>query len=259
LRNRENPAILSKTRFKLMKHSKLRACLKSSAQGFTLVEMLVVIAIMSILMTAGAIGLGNMGGKGVTSGVASAESMFEEARSIAVGQRTKTRVLISKDLTNNPADNLRRILIVSAELDPTTGLAKTPQNWILSSRGVTLPDQTYFSQNFSRKVQDSAGAIETMNLTSSATVKASYVGTYYFYEFNAEGIYAYGEKDPSTFVIGSGVRKANATANDKPKVAASGKRDFGGFVVWRNGWVSMFRSPDQMDSAITSIKPGQEF
>ena len=68
-------------------------------QAFTLIEMLVVIAIMSILMTAGAIGLGGMGGKGVTSGVASAESLFDEARSIAVGQQTRARVMVAKDLT----------------------------------------------------------------------------------------------------------------------------------------------------------------
>ena len=44
-------------------------------RAFTLVEMLVVIAIMSILMTAGAIGLSGVGGKGVTSAVASSESV----------------------------------------------------------------------------------------------------------------------------------------------------------------------------------------
>jgi prepilin-type N-terminal cleavage/methylation domain-containing protein len=44
--------------------------------AFTLVEMLVVIAIISILMTAGSIGLSGMGGKGVTSGVATSESLF---------------------------------------------------------------------------------------------------------------------------------------------------------------------------------------
>ena len=222
-------------------------------------EMLVVIAIMSILMTAGAIGLGGMTGKGVTSGVASAESMFEEARSIAVGQRTKTRVLISKDLKNNAADNLRRILIVTAEIDPTTLQPKSPINWILSSRGVTLPDQTYFSQTFSRKDQDKAGAIDTMTLAAGASVKTSYVGDYYYYEFNAEGLYPLGSAAPSTFVIGSGIRKPNATAADKPKVGGSAVRDFGGFVVWRNGWVSVFRSPDQMDSAIASIKAGTTF
>ena len=218
-------------------------------------EMLVVIAIMSILMTAGAIGIGGMGGKGVTSGVASAESMFEEARTMAVGQRTKTRILVAKSLTNNPADNLRRILIVSEEIDSVTLLPK-PGSWILSSRGVTLPDQTFFSETFSKKDQDKAGSIDTMTLSN---VKASYAGDYYYYEFNAEGIYTLGASAPSTFVIGAGVRPPNAAATVKPKVAGSGKRDFGGFVVWRNGWVSVFRSPDQMDSSIASIKAGTTF
>ena len=210
-------------------------------QGFTLIEMLVVIAIMSILMTAGAIGIGGMGGKGVTSGVASSESLFDEARSIAVGQRTKARVLIAKSLTNNPADNLRRIVVASAEIDPVTGLEKTPQNWILSSRGVLLPDQTFFSQDYSLKGDEqSNGQIDEMPSLPGA--KAAYAGSYFYYEFNAEGICT---TPGASFVIGSGARAVNAPTS-KPRVTSSGKRDFGGFVVWRNGRSSVFRSPDQM-------------
>jgi type II secretory pathway pseudopilin PulG len=216
--------------------------------------MLVVIAIMSILMTAGAIGLGGMGGKGVTSGVASAESLFDEARSIAVGQRTKARVLIAKDLTNNPADNLRRILVASAEIDPLTGLEKSPSNWILSSRGLVLPDQTYFSQEFSLKDQKSAGGgIDVMSSLDGA--KAAYAGSYYYYEFNAEGICT---TPGAGFVIGAGTRAVNKPTS-KPRVTSTAKRDFGGFVIWRNGRTSIFRSPAQIASSIQSLNPGATF
>ena len=223
--------------------------------AFTLVELLVVIAIMSILMAAGAIGLGGMGGKGVTSGVASAEALFDEARSLAVGQRAHARVLVAKDLTNNPADNLRRIVVVTAEIDPNTGLEKDPASWILSSRGVLLPDQTFFSQDYSKKNQsDFDGPIEEMTLSAPAA-KAAYQGDYFYYEFNPEGICT---TPGAGFVIGTGSRGVNSAAN-KPRVTASGKSDFGGFVVWRNGRTSVFRSPAQIGGGIDNLNPGATF
>ena len=81
------------------------------SSAFTLVELLVVIAIISILMTAGSIGLSGMGGKGVTSGTTTAEALFDEARTTAVGRNLRTCVLVAKKLTNNPADDLRRIVV----------------------------------------------------------------------------------------------------------------------------------------------------
>lgn len=224
-------------------------------QAFTLVEMLVVIAIMSILMTAGAIGLGGMGGKGVTSGVASAESLFDEARSIAVGQRTRARVLIAKDLTDNKADNLRRIVVASEALK-ADGTPDT-DNWILSSRGAVLPDQTYFSQDYSKKGKDDPkdpnGKID--EIASLAGAKAAYAGSYFYYEFNAEGICS---TPGAGFVIGAGARSVK-DPTQQPRVTSAGKRDFGGFVVWRNGRTSVFRSPTQIDSGIQSLKPGDPF
>lgn len=227
------------------------------SHGFTLVEMLVVIAIMSILMTAGAIGLGGMGGKGVTSGVASAESLFDEARSIAVGKNLRTCVLVAKDLTNNKADNLRRIIVASEETEtlttsPNFGQAKDPTsttpNWVVSSRGTVLPDQVFFSKVLSEANRKTgSGPLETVPKakirSAGGAAKAAYDGEYYIYEFNAEGIC----KSPgASFIIGTGVRPVNKPT-DKPKTTGAAKRDFGGFMVWRNGRTSAFRNPGQME------------
>lgn len=218
--------------------------------GFTLVEMLVVIAIMSILVTAGAVGLNGINGKGVSSGVATAESLFDEARSIAVSQRSRARVLIASNSRNKPAENYRRILVVAEALN-ADGTVR-PDVWDLTSRGALLPDQTFFSQDLSKKNHSTGGSgLDTMpsttiNLTSAQRV--SYEGTYYFYEFNAEGICT---TPGASFVIGAGTRVATGTA--KPRITASGKRDFGGFVIWRNGRTSMFKSPDQIGNATTEF------
>lgn len=244
------------------------------ASGFTLVEMLVVIAIMSVLMTAGAIGLGGMGGKGVSSGVSSAESLFDEARTTAVGKNLRACVLVAKTLTNNPSDDLRKIVVAYEETEknpasPNFGGARDPLNqnpdWEISSRGVVLPDQTFFSTTFSKgDHSNGSGTIEEItesklkDANGSALKETSpFKGSYYIYEFNSEGIC----KTPgASFVIGSGARNLTRSATTQPpKVTSAGKRDFGGFVVWRNGRTSVFRSPDQISAEIKSIGPGKSF
>jgi len=85
--------------------------------------------------------------------------------------------------------------------------------------------------------------------------KAAYEGDYFYYEFNSEGICT---TPGAGFVIGNGSRGVTKTA-DKPRVNSSGKSDFGGFVVWRNGRTSVFRSPAQIASGIDSLNPGATF
>jgi prepilin-type N-terminal cleavage/methylation domain-containing protein len=237
--------------------------------AFTLVEMLVVIAIISILMTAGSIGLSGMGGKGVTSGVATAESLFDEARTTAVGRNLRSCVLIAKTLTNNPSEDLRRIVVAYEEAN-TDGTATNPTsatpNWVLSSRGAVLPDQTFFSSKFSKK-DHAAGSGTIGEVTDSKIVsaKTAYKGSYYIYVFNAQGILTDptnpNYKGGASFIIGSGARNSSkpASGTNLPKVMASAKRDFGGFVIWRNGRTSVFRSPDQMGSGPKSMNSGDTF
>jgi prepilin-type N-terminal cleavage/methylation domain-containing protein len=215
--------------------------------AFTLVELLVVIAIISILMTAGSIGLSSIGGKGVTSGVANAEALFNEARSAAIGKNIRSCVLVARKLANNPADDLRRMIVATEPVDPTTGKPVTPAgtaitNWVLSSRGTVLPEQTYFSSELSKK--DHAGAGGSIDTVTLSGVKTSYRGEYYLYEFNSQGICT---TPSASFVIGAGAKRANAT---QPVVTSSAKRDFGGFIIWRNGSTSVFRSPDQISQSL---------
>jgi prepilin-type N-terminal cleavage/methylation domain-containing protein len=239
--------------------------------AFTLVEMLVVIAIISILMTAGSIGLSGMGGKGVTSGVATAESLFDEARTTAGGKNLRSCVLVAKTLDNNSADDLRRILVAYEEIDisgtaatnPNYGKAKNPgsatPNWMLSSRGAVLPDQTFFSQKYSQKDIGTGGTIDQISSSiikdsSGADLKSTspFKGNYFIYQFNSQGICT---TPGASFVIGSGARSGSkpASGSNLPRTIASAKRDFGGFVIWRNGRTSVFRSPEQMKNLPDSI------
>lgn len=210
-------------------------------RAFTLVEMLVVIAIMSILVTAGGIGLSGIGGKGVTSGVATAEALFDEARTIAVGQRCSARIMIAKKLKTKPEENLRRIILVSQERDDK-GEVVQPVKWVVSSRGTLLPDKTYFSQDFSKTPDGGKLPTESLVLNSLARVTASYEGEYFYYEFNAEGICT---TPGASFIVGSGTRSTNEV-DSKPRMSSEGRLDFGGFVVWRNGRTSMFRNTSDM-------------
>ena len=231
-----------------------------TAAAFTLVEMLVVILIISILMTLGSIGLSGLGGKGVASGVANAEALFEEARNNAVSRNLRSAVLIAKTLTNNPSDDLRRIVVATENVDnngnPFTNADGTPvpnPDWVLSSRGALLPERTFFSEKYSRENHASgAGEIPTvqhskLKLTSGQSPKAvgqGYQGEWFIYEFNGQGIF----RNPgASFIIGSGGRQSTRPSTaSPPRVTGGAKRDFGGFVIWRNGRTSLFRNPDQM-------------
>lgn len=225
--------------------------------AFTLVEMLVVIAIISILMTLGSIGMSNIGGQGVAGGVSTAEALFDEARNNAVGRGQPAAVLVAKSLTNNPADDLRRIVVAYKE-------SADDDFWILGSRGALLPEKTFFSEKFSKRNHPDGAAIEVIESSalrrlagassSPSAVSKVYEGNWFIYQFNGQGICT---TPGASFIVGSGARALTKSAEEvPPRITASAKRDFGGFVIWRNGRTSVFRSPGQMG---VNTQPGDTF
>ncbi len=208
------------------------------SSGFSLVEMLAVILVISILMTVGIMGIKNLaGGKSTQAAVAVTEGVFEEARLIAVGRGTTARVLVVTDQDKNKTpEYLRRILV--AFKDPENG------QWELANRGYLLPDGIYFSREYSKK--DFAGAQSDLDTESHTFPQGDYSGEYSYYEFNSEGVCT---TPGASFIVGEGARSPGGD----PRVTA-GSRDFSGFVVWRNGHTSKFRSPTQMKLPTTLDK-----
>ena len=219
--------------------------------------MLVVIAVVSILMTAAAVGINGLGGKGVTSAVSTAEAVFDEARATAKSRSIRSCVLVARALDNNPADDLRRIVVAYERIDPITGepLARPDEDpqWDISSRGTLLPEGVYFSETLSRlDHQNTDGEIPTVIL---ADAKPNYTGQYFIYQFSSEGICT---NPGASFVIGTGSRiNTQAASVSPPKVIGSARRDFGGFVIWRNGGTSLFRNADQITEFFPS--PGDTY
>jgi type II secretory pathway pseudopilin PulG len=195
------------------------------------VELLTVIAVVSILMTAAAIGINNLSaGKGVGSAVSQSEAMFHFARQAAVANNTRTRVLVAKSLAGpgeRHPDDLRRILVAIYNVEEN--------QWELTDRGEFLPANVFFSQEFSR-TQD--GELPSGTIPG---LSAAFSGEFYYYEFNSQGITT---TPGAGFVVGSGVWPPNNTT--QPRVGRRGERDFSGFVIWRNGRTSLYRSPSQI-------------
>lgn len=209
-------------------------------RGFSLVELLVVIMIMTILMTMGAMGIKNLsGGKGVSTAIANAEAVFAEARATAASRGVPVRVLIDARDINDTSNYLRRMVVAVQDVNPTTG--QPLATWSLVSRGYTLPDGVFYSMTLSTRDGAGGAAMQPENQSLS---KASDAGQYVVYEFNSQGLAV---NPGATFVIGSGARQRG----QGPMVTGNAKRDFAGFALWGNGETSSFRDPQQMGDLAT--------
>lgn len=223
--------------------SKPRMTVRRQAAAFTLVEMIVVITIITILLTVGALGLKNLSkGTGISAGLPVAEAVFAEARALAIGKGTNARVLIHAN--HAPDDELHKerylkyMIVAYEELDAD---GNPNGNWKLDSRGVSLPDNVYFIERLS---ETNAPSVKTATMLLPGNSSSEC----FYYEFNSEGMMV--DPQPSgnsvpRFVI----RIASLPPGQTEPIASSDAgKNMGGFVIWRSGRTSVFRHPDQIEN-----------
>jgi prepilin-type N-terminal cleavage/methylation domain-containing protein len=227
------------------KADKLSLSKPRRSKGFTLIEILVVMAIIATLLGIGVGAIKSMAtSKGVSTAVPLADSVFAQARQVAKSSGAPTRVVIYAATGVSIKDKRTRYLRmmgVATGRDvaglPVTEIADVTQ-WKLVSRAITLPRNTFFNARLSNQP-----ASPTLNAVFSGS--ASPVSCY-AYQFNSEGALIDSTGVPVTdgqFVVQAGkLRPGQQT----PDTAGNATRDVGGFKIWANGRMAMFRSPNQI-------------
>ncbi len=212
-------------------------------KGFSLVELLAVMAVVAVLLSLASVGVSNMGkSQGVTSGLAVAEGVFSQARSLAISKGTFTRVVIHAHLEDNVENDrqayrkMLQVMVREVEDDPSDPTAISEQ-WTVATQPIFLPDQVYYSPEFSQLDVQVGGDIErefyTLEKRSTQTKEC------YYYEYNPQGVCT---TPGASFVIEAGIRPPG---RDRP-IRGNGK-SLAGFVIWKNGNTSAIRDITQIE------------
>lgn len=206
-----------------------------------------VMAVIAILLSLAAVGIQNIDrGQATTSALAVTEALFDEARSAARGHGVRARLLIHNELNDN--DNTDRVrylsyMCVAIQQKNADGVAQE-NDWEVITRGTQLPNGVYFSV---RESEDAAGRTSVgrpgeMNIKLPGSNQTK---TCYYYEFNPEGVCKdadrAGEDPGAAIILVGGARPRN---EEEPRMLKQNKV---GFIVWRNGRTSIYRSPEQID------------
>lgn len=158
------------------------------SQGFTLLEMMVVIAVIAIALGLLAPTLGPASGRVLEGSARQFTSDLENARAIALAERTRTRILlpeVGSDFTGPagssapwPTDiNLRGYVIVSAD--------RTSAVWKQRGKWTRLPNGVAFDSGLGVFASAAPAASIVVNPTGTGSATYNFSGPYI--EFLANG------------------------------------------------------------------------
>ena len=217
--------------------------LRSFRKGFTLVELLAVMAIIAILLSLASVGISRIGkGQGVTAGLAIGEGLLAQARILAMNQNAPARLIIHGDLRDqNPLDreNYRRMMMVVYQTTDEEG--RIIPEWKRAGSPTSLPKGVYYSPELSRADMRAGGVLPEAR--HQLTSDQNQVRQCHVYEFNGQGICT---TPGAGFVVVEGARPSGKI---QPLTGVS--LDLGGFVVLKNGGTTMIRDITQLSTGAT--------
>lgn len=198
-------------------------------KGFTLVEVLVVMAIIATLLGIGVAGIKSMASsKGVSTAVPLAESVFRHAREVAKATGKKTLVVVYADNSGTNEETRERYHRMIGVAQTNGGVTR------LVSRPVTLPSNTFYNANLSNKSVVASKCI----FPGSTDLKDCYT-----YGYNSEGNMATSINLVKQFVVQAGKLRPG---QDAPDADSNNSRDIGGFRIFASGSTAIYRSPNQL-------------
>ena len=217
--------------------------LRSFRKGFTLVELLAVMAIIAILLSLASVGISRIGkGQGVTAGLAIGEGLLAQARILAMNQNAPARLIIHGDLRDqNPLDRERYRRMMMVVYQTTDEEGRIIPEWKRAGSPTSLPKGVYYSPELSRADMRAGGVLPEAR--HQLTSDQNQVRQCHVYEFNGQGICT---TPGAGFVVVEGARPSGKI---QPLTGVS--LDLGGFVVLKNGGTTMIRDITQLSTGAT--------